>query len=91
MRPVKLRIGRKVYRGHMLETRLSSESILAYKAIGYSIHSIRHSDTDWDSPATLERHVCVNFFGVFVHNNPEIDELLNAKDFLTITSWEYTD
>lgn len=91
MRPATITIGRKKYKGYIQESRLSAETITAFKSVGYHIHNIRHSDSNPDNIATLERSVCVNFFGVFVHNYCQLDEIFDSVPFLYIKDWEYTD
>mgnify|MGYP006872979055 FL=1 len=71
--------------GLLLERRVSAEE----RKLRKYRYQIRHSDDDWDEPATLEKGVVVNFFGNVLTDEP-VRELesgeegyLEIEDFCT--------
>lgn len=57
--------------------------------LGYRFYGIRHTDDDWDDPATIEPSVVVNRWGVIGFKEPPILHAING-DCIRL-SWEERD
>lgn len=55
---------------------------------GFIAYSIRHSDNEWDEPASVEKRVIVNFFGTILVDHELFDE---NEEYLEISDWYYKD
>ena len=61
------------------------------------VYGLRHSDTDWSKPVSVEKFVFVNRFGWFVTTDLENSPLYNKRlkkivdgIYINRKSWEYT-
>lgn len=64
----------------MLEIQIKTERVkLDERAASLFYYGIRHSDSDWGKPVTIEPNVVVNFFGTLI-STESLDELFKNTD-----------